>query len=69
MVWVRTSVKNAAALGREAGGDVLLHVGEHGILIGRRELGERRAFLRLRVDVDRGEVGGIAGARACAAAR
>src|SRR4051794_27638859 len=51
-------------VGGEAGGDVLLHVGEHGILIGRRELGERRAFLRLRVDIDGGEVGGIAGARA-----
>src|SRR4029077_12603663 len=36
--------KERGGAGGEAGRDVLLHVREHGVLIGRRELGERRAL-------------------------
>jgi len=46
----------------ETGGDVLLHFGQHRVLPARLELYEGRAFRALRVDVDRGEAGGIGGA-------
>src|SRR5262245_43330612 len=49
---------------REAGGDVLLHLGEHGVLVRGRELREDRALLFLRIGVERREVGGVARARA-----
>src|SRR5262245_23258635 len=40
-------IEERCCVRRKAGGDVLLEVGEHRILVARRKLGERRAFLRL----------------------
>src|SRR5215471_18068344 len=43
----------------ESGGDVLLHVGQDGVLIGCREAREQGAVLGLRIGVEGGEAGGI----------
>src|SRR5262249_49359964 len=44
-------IEERGRIGREAGGDVLLQVREHGILVARRKLCERRALVRPRIGV------------------
>src|SRR5215813_13571753 len=48
-------IEECCRVGRKAGGDVLLEVREHGVLVARRQLHERRALLGLRVGVERRE--------------
>src|SRR5262249_49945746 len=45
-------IEECCGVGRKAGGDVLLEVGKHCVLVARRKLRERRALLCLRVAVE-----------------
>jgi hypothetical protein len=40
IVWARTGLKNVAVFGINPGADLLLHVGQHRVLVGRREFRE-----------------------------
>src|SRR5262249_57590205 len=55
---------SSGILAISAGGDVLLHVGEHRVLVWLGKFGEGRAFGGLGVGIDGGEPRGIGAARA-----
>jgi hypothetical protein len=57
-------VEECCGVGSEAGSDVLLHIGEHRLLVRRGQFREGRAFGGLGVGVDGSEPRGIGVARA-----